>query len=467
MRIALVQRSWFENIGVMSLSAVLKARGYEVDVFIGVAENHILRKIVQMKPGLVGFSCSSGEHLWALKTAKELKALANVFVLFGGSHPTFAPDIIDLPGIDAVCRGEGETPLIELADSLNAGKVNPHIKSLYVKLSDKIIRNDMGPLIPCLDHLPIPDRSIYDKYKDFQRQGVKHFMASRGCLFNCNYCYNHVLKDLYKGERNPLRFRSPGHIIKEIKQVKTRYPLRTVVFDDDIFIYDKAWLEGFLFEYNKHIRIPFICNVHASLVDEDVSRMLKTGGCFRVSMGVETGDENSRINLLNKNITDQQILYAAECLHRHGIKILTNNMLGLPGETLSGALKTVAINIRIKPDYPWCSILQPYPGTKIEEVSIKNGFLHPTDKGCFSPTFFRRSNFSYKDIDKIIRLQKLFYLAVRFPALLALVKLLIRLPLDLLYHMVFAVTFAYRYKKANRLTYFECIKFGLRNLTLY
>ena len=46
-------------------------------------------------------------------------------------------------------------------------------------------------------------------------------------------------------------------------------------------------------------------------------------------------------------------------------------MIGLPGETLEQALKTVDLNARIKTDYPWCSIYQPYPETELGTYALE------------------------------------------------------------------------------------------------
>lgn len=467
MKIAFIQRAWFENIGIMSLSAVLKKNGHQAEVFIAAAERKLAAQVGASKPDIACFSCTSAEYSWAIKTAEKLKKSALACTVFGGPGPTFFPEIIGCPQVDFVCRGEGEQALLELVEHVNKKNGYEHIKNLVYKDNGRIVYNGLRPLITDLDCLPLPDRSIYDKYEDFQEHPTKHFIASRGCIFNCSYCYNHQSGKLFPDAGALPRKRSPEHIISEIEYAKERYPLRTVFFDDDCFMFEGSWASLLLKTYRQRIKLPFICNVHASLVNDDVAAMLKEAGCFRVSMGIETGDESLRQGLLNKPVSNAQIIKAASSLKKYGIKLLSNNMLGIPGETTEQAFETIRLNKAVKADYPWCSILQPYPGTEIEKASVEKGLIDPSVSRRFFPTFFKTSPLAQKNMNELINLQKLFFLSVKFPVFYPALKVMIKLPLRFLYNIVFLATFAYRYKSCNRLTCKEMVKFGIRNLSLY
>jgi len=65
-----------------------------------------------------------------------------------------------------------------------------------------------------------------------------------------------------------------------------------------------------------------------------------------------------------------QIIKAARISHKVGLKFVTQNMLGLPGETLENAFETLELNWKIKPDHWWCSVFQPYPSTNIVEYAL-------------------------------------------------------------------------------------------------
>ena len=61
------------------------------------------------------------------------------------------------------------------------------------------------------------------------------------------------------------------------------------------------------------------------------------------------------------------ILKGAKYLRDNGIKMMTQNILGAPGETKEQMLKTLELNIAVKPAFASASIFQPYPGTAIGE----------------------------------------------------------------------------------------------------
>ena len=467
MKIAFLQNIWHDYMGIMSISAYLKSKGHDSCIFIEGGERDLIRAVMKYSPHLIGFPCLTGSHQWALSIATKLKKKNSIPNIFGGIHSTFFPQIIKYPQVDMVCRGEGEEVVGEVLERMEKNVSFDNIEGLCFKKNGELIFHEPRPFISNLNKFPIPDRDMYYRYRMLADNPTKHFMASRGCLFNCSFCYNSLEKKLHHSANN-LRFREIAAVLKEIAYVKMRYTLKTVVFDDDIFISDREFLFKFLAQYKNNIDIPFICNVRVDLINQDIVNALKEAGCFRVCIGVESGDEEFRYRLLNKKIKDEKIIESARILRKAGIKILANNMVGLPGERLEDALKTVKLNIRIKVDYPWCSILQPYPGTEIADYAIKNGYIERIDPDSFQPTFFESSILVQKDIRKIVNLQKFFYLSVKNPWLLPLVKRLVRYNcLSLLYNLVFLITFAFRYMTANRYNFIDMFFIAKNSLHLY
>lgn len=451
----------------MSIAAYLKKRGRESRVLIEGGERDLIKAVKDFAPDLIGFPCLTGSHQWALSTAAKLKREIPTPNIFGGIHPTFFPEIITYPQVDMVCRGEGEETVSQVVERLEKAAPLDDIQGLWFKKDGEIIRKELRPLIADLNDLPLPDRDIYYRYKILANNPTKHFMSGRGCLFNCSFCYNSPQQKLYQSRGN-LRLRKIEAVLEELAYVKRRYPLKTVVFDDDIFIINREGLFNFLDEYKRRIGLPFICNVRADLINGVIARALKKGGCFRVCMGVESGDEDFRCRILNKRIKDSQIMEAAGILKDEGIKILTNNMLGLPGENLAKALTTVNLNIKLKTDYPWCSILQPYPGTEIADYALQNGYLKKIDPDHFQPTFFEGSLLEQPDIKEVVNLQKFFYLAVKFPRLLPLIKRLVRFNYFApAYNFIFLLTFAFRFMTANRYSFGDMFFISRDSLHLY
>jgi anaerobic magnesium-protoporphyrin IX monomethyl ester cyclase len=466
-KVAFIQHVWHTYTGTMSLGAFLAAKGHACSVFVADKEGDLQKALENYDPDLLAFSCLTGGHQTALASADQLKSHLGLPVIFGGMHPTIFPEVLARPQVDFICLGEGEYALAELVADLEKGGRGDGVPGIWCKRDGEVVRNPIRPLIEDLGKLPPPDWSLYLCHDFFRENPTKHFMIGRGCPYHCTFCYNDALRRLCPTRGAYVRLRPANQVIREICTVRERSPLRTVVFDDDTFTHNRPWLKDFLPAYRQQVGLPFVCNVRAEQVTPEIVGLLAQAGCFRVCMGIESGSEVIRRQVLNKHFSNEQVVRAARLLKDHGIKILTNNMLGIPDETLEQALETVRLNIRIRTDYPWCAIYQPYPRTPLADYAVSKGYLKQVDPDAFKPTFFEESLLQLRDIKAIVRLQKLFYLAVVWPWSLPLIRKVVRWPLDRFYHLVFLLTFAYRYMRSNQLSMLEMIRFARRSMGLY
>lgn len=466
-KIAFVQSLHFEYLGVMYISSLLKHHGHRVEMFIprgGKGMGHFLKELSTFKPDLVGFPCTTGTHQWALKCAETIKHTLSTTTVLGGPHPTYFPEIINEPAVDIICRGEGEYPLLELADKIGRNEDMTGTLSCWFKRNGTIIKNEQKPLIEDLNRLPFPDRELYITKYPTLKKSQKVFIASRGCPFNCTFCFNHQYKKLYQGKGTFVRYRSAENLIREMKEVRDKEKdMRTVYLQDDTLILDKAWLKEFAERYAREIHLPLICLIRADLTDESTIQTLHAACCKNVFFGIETGSEQLRNTLLKKGITDAQIIHTALLLKKYGIKFRTYNMLGLPGETMEEAYKTIEINMRIKTDYPWCALFHPFPGTELGAYAQEHHLLESTaDDGL--PSFFKTSRIHSAHKNELINLQKLFFYGVKFPRLMPLIKIMIRWKPNLLFEILFLTGYAWSYMRSENLTMREVWSIGWRNL---
>jgi len=466
-RIAFVQNLYFEYLGVMYISSILKQNGHQVEMFIpqgGKGTGNFLKALSVFKPDLVGFPCTTGIHNWALQCARMLKHSFPLKTIFGGPHPTYFPDIIHEPPVDIICRGEGEYPLLDLANKIDGDEDITSTLSCWFKVNGMIIKNDQRYLAEDLDQLPFPDRKLYPFKYPYFRGSKKTFMASRGCPFNCTFCFNHQYKKLYEGKGRFVRHRSVENLIQEIKEVRDKdRDLRTVYMQDDNFILNKDWLGKFADHYAREINLPFICLIRADLTDETTIKQLSKANCKNVFFGIETGSERLRNALLQKGVTDKQIFHTAYLLKKYGIKFRTYNIVGLPGETMEEVYKTVEINMKIKTNYPWCSLFYPFPGTTLGEYAEKHHMLESSVENS-PPSFFKTSTLKSAHKQKFINLQKLFFYAVKFPRLMPAIKIMIRWKPNTFFEVLFLIGYAWSYMKSENLKLKEVWSLGVRNL---
>jgi radical SAM superfamily enzyme YgiQ (UPF0313 family) len=449
----------------MYISAYLKRAGHEVDLLLESEEGEdFYRKIEEYNPDLIAFSSMTGDHVRCLEIAQQVKDIVTAPTMMGGPHATFFPETVEHPALDVICRGEGEEAAAELCERLDNGQDYTDVQNLWVKKNGHIYRNDVRPGENNLDNYPIPDREVYYKYAYLHDYPTKPFITGRGCPYLCTFCFNRDFNRMYHGKVNMLRRHSPERAIEEMVQAKQKYPLKRIFINDDIFILDKEWISKFLPLYAREVNLPFACNVRANLVDEDKVKLLKEAGCFMVSFGIESGDPDLRKRILKKNITDDQIRRSAELFRKYGIKMKTFNIMGLPDETLETALKTIRINADIKVDFPWCSILQPYPRTELAAIAQEKGLLKQDfSLDDINASFFSSSVLNQPNIKQLTRLQKLFYIGVKMPWTIPIIARIVRLPLDPLFFLLFAVSYTYRFKQETDINWWTTLKFAIRH----
>lgn len=425
-----------EPLGLEYLSAYVKQKNAAIiDIIDTGSPQNVFRKVQQFKPDLIAYSIRSGFHQFYLDLNRALKRNFTFLSVFGGPHTTFAPETINEDGVDIICRGEGEEALFDLITQLERGEDISRIENLWVKKDGVIFQNPIRPLVENLDLFPFPDRSLLDKYPEIKTQKLRNFITTRGCPYDCTYCFNNETKNLYKTKGRYLRRRSVDNVIEEIKEVKERCRIEAVHFEDDTFNLFPKWIFEFCEKYRRELHLPFRCNIRLDSINEEIIRSLKEAGCIYVVIAIESGVERVRKDILNRNITDEQILYASSLLKKYGIRFLTENMLAIPFTTLDDDLRTLDLNMRIKPDYPHASLFQPYPGTKLGRLAQEAGLYDGNYTNLSSPY----SESPIKTTNKLERenLQKLFAIIVQFPLLRKIIRPLLKLRLSYVYNIFY------------------------------
>lgn len=390
----------YEHLGIMYLSAILKKAGHITKIH---KTNEPIDNVINFKPDFIMYSLMTGSHKNLLDYNMGLKKKLEFTSIFGGPHCTYFPDIIKKKGVDYVVRGEAEKAILKVIE----------------KPEKKII---LGELIEDLNDVPFPDRDLIYEDPKQKNNPIKHFVASRGCPFNCPYCYNHIWCQIYENGKR-VRQRSVENVIQEIKEVTEKYPTKLIYFQDDCFIINKKWAYEFLDAYKKNFKLPFHCIVRLNLVDDEMARKLKEAGCMCVRCAAESGNDYLRNKVLKRNMSKAQIYGGTGLLRKYGIKFVLQNILALPESNLKRDLETLRVNMKCKPTLGWCSLFQPYPMTEL-------GKPYDIDVDKFKPNFYDDTLLDLPHKEEVKRLQKLFGVTVRYPIIYPFIRLLIKLPLD-------------------------------------
>ena len=430
----------YEPQGIMHLSSALKTEGHEVDLAVA---SHVdpVAYASDYRPDIVAYTVLTGSQRYYLDLNLRLKAqLPGVFTVFGGPHPTFFPDMVEEDGVDAICRGEGEGAMVDLVDALAQGGPDQAtgIANWSFQNGGDIVTNPVRPYVEDLDTLPLPDRAlVYERDAMAARGKIKHFITGRGCPYNCTYCFNHALSEIYRGKGKRFRQRSVGNVIEEICWVREHYPLEHVVFVDDTFVLSPEWLAEFAEEYPRRVGIPFFCNSRANLVTKEQVRLLKAAGCHTVSMGIEVANDEIRNGLLKRRMSREQILEASHLIREAGMQLTTTNMIGLPTSTLQDDLDTLELNIQANPSYAHVMIFQPYPLTELGEFTREHGWMVGTFDDI-GEVAWDHSVLKFDDKHKrgLEVLQRFFAIGVEWPRTLPFIRKLMALPDNRLFFLL-------------------------------
>jgi uncharacterized radical SAM superfamily protein len=232
-------------------------------------------------------------------------------------------------------------------------------------------RNAPRCFLQDLDALPFPDHSFLTRFRHLRESGVGFVMAGRGCPFNCAFCFNHVSIRLAEGKY--VRLRKPERVIEELVVLKEKYGRRFISFQDDTLTLNKEWFLEFARKYENQVALPFMAHIRADRMDEEIAEALAAAGCARACMGLESGSDYLRNEILGKMVTSDQIRGAARLVTDRGIELATQNLFGVPGETVETVLETIRLNIECRSGLMVLNFLQPYPGTRIADIAREQG----------------------------------------------------------------------------------------------
>lgn len=431
-----------EPHGIMLTAALLKREGHRVSMVVAAREDPVAAA-ARLRPDIVAYTVYTGTHHYYLDVNRRIRAqVPEVMSIFGGPHPTFFPEMIQAEGVDGICIGEGEYATLDLMNALQSRAPIDGIANWWFRRDGQVTRNVLRPLLTPeqLDALPFADRDLlYEANPPSRATTIRPFITGRGCPYDCSFCFNKAYSDLYGGKGRRTRRRSVDNVIREIKEVRDRYPLHFITFMDDTFILNRQWLQEFSARYRAEIKLPFWCQVRANLVNDADIRLFKETGCVSVSFGLEAGNDEIRNRVLNRNMSREEIVEAGEVLRGQGIPFMTNNMLGLPSGSLATDWETLELNIACRPSYANVFLFQPYPKTGLGEWAQSEGWMVGSFddlSGSVSDDSVIRFG-SEAEKRQIENLQKLFALTVEFPILAGAVRQLIKLPRNPLFWLVY------------------------------
>ncbi|MDP2736943.1 MAG: radical SAM protein [bacterium] len=368
------------SVGLLSIAAYLDAKGVKVKILDGVRQKNFLEIFKEdvVNYDLICFSVMTMQIPKALELSELAKKLnPQAKIIWGGAHPTFFPEqTVKHNLIDAVVIGDGEYTIFDLASELDWRE----IRGIAYRRDGKVIVNPkQRPLEP--ENMPLFNWELEPK-EILENLNLIPTLTSRGCPHRCTFCINAILKNNWCA-RTVEQVLSDLQIIKD-RPFFTNKPLR---FWDENFFVDinraKAIINGMI---EKGLSRPWETTVRANyisevMVDDDFMAKLKQSGCYLLSFGAESGSQIV-LDKIKKDITPEQILYAAKQCLKHDIIPQFSFMVGLPGELKSDMKLTInlidkLIKLSDKVQILGPQAFRPYPGSELYLECVASGWSAP------------------------------------------------------------------------------------------
>ncbi|RJP33561.1 MAG: radical SAM protein [Actinobacteria bacterium] len=369
------------QFGISYISALLKREGHETGLVVLCDETlHTIEEHVRKTdPDLVCFTSVFTEYGIMKRAAALVKnRYPEKFTLLGGPHATLRPDDCLAEGLfDAICVGEGEYPTLELVRQLAAGHYPSRIPNLIIRRPDgSVERNEPRPFLQDLDELPFPDREMWMPWvaNPTSRPSV---LVGRGCPFSCTYCSNHALRRTSPGKY--VRLRSPRNVAEEISALKQAEPnFSEVYLEVETLGVNRDWaleLCSELKRINAGFQAPITFGANLRVTPnadyEELFAALADANFRFVNIGLESGSERIRREVLKRRYSNQDIIRAVETARRHGLQVGLYNLIGLPGEKPRDFRETIQVNRVCQPDWFLLSVFYPYPGTELYDTCLR------------------------------------------------------------------------------------------------
>lgn len=398
--------------GLASIAAVLLKEGHDTRLLHQTSSpcfDGYAKTLHSFQPDIIGISTTSNLFPMAHQFAKWSRTLApQALILCGGIHATLnAEQIIKLPEFDLVCEGEGEFALAHLARAVETGAPWEETPGMWRRTHDGSLRRNPAPApIIDLDTLPWPNRDLWN-YPNLQMEsrGFATVMLSRGCHQHCTYCCNEAIAKVYRRDnaKHPyFRQRSVTSSIAELKALCDRYPfIKAFNFDDDNFFINLPWAREFTARYPTEIGLPFTCNLFPKLINEERVDLLARAGCLDLRIGLESGNERIRKEILGRNISDEDMRRAYRLCREAGIRTRSFVMVGIPGESTKEILDTIKFVAHERIGIAQYSIYSPFEKTALHKHCLENGYLKSefrADKDYYSGSILSLPNLTKKQI---------------------------------------------------------------------
>lgn len=320
-----------------------------------VLENENIQCInYEDKPDIVGISVTVDTLPRAMEIARKFRE-QGIQVVAGGIHITTALETIPENAFDVLCVGAAEGTW-------------PQIVADFEK-------NNLHPVYKC--HKPFSGADIvspaYDMLEKDKYLYCNVIHTSRGCPFQCDFCYNSGAEHMYVN-------REIDAVLQDIRAVKSKH----IMFIDDNFVGNREWTKAFMTAI-KPLKIKWNAAVSINVAyDGELLDMMKESGCQSLFIGFESINPKSITDVHKVQNSTENYEKAIKVIHDRGIMINASFVFGLDGDTKETFQTTLDWIVKNRIETVTSHILTPYPGTALYDRMAKEGRIVTDDLSLYN-----------------------------------------------------------------------------------
>lgn len=284
-------------------------------------------------------------------------------------------DLMDrFPFIDATLQDFTQPGVHEFLQRMDASAGAPldgndPIQGLLYRNSDgEFVDGPVYPAYGSFTH-PVPRYDLFPwrKYRVPHARKVPFasMLTDFGCPYHCNFCITGTFG---------YRMRALDNVDEELHYLNS-LGIEDIWFKDVVFGVNKRHYYGLLelLTGGKH-NFRWATLSRVDVVTDDILEKMAKAGCHTIQFGVESSDPDI-LESIEKGISPERVKEVFRLCRKLGIRTLAHFIIGLPGETMDTAKKTIDFALDIDPDFASFNVASPRVGTPLREEAIAKGYI--------------------------------------------------------------------------------------------
>ncbi len=312
-----------------------------------------MSKVIEFQPDHIVVLSSILTHVEDRALINSLKEKFSFINTFIGDVFYFKPEsMIKFPEVDSIAL---EYPCNELIDYILTGEAK---SNLIYKKNNEIIQLPINNAIEITYKTPRHDLFPLKKYSvPFMSEELcSSVLTNFGCKFTCNYCPASSVN---------YRERPVKEVILELEHLEENGISNFWLRDFTFGLNKTRTLE--ILEFLKNKSFSWFCLSRAEVLNKELIELMKSAGCYLIMIGVDTVNSES-MKSVNRKQNLKNLKSVIEVSKRNNIQVLVHMILGLPGDTWLGMVKTIHFVASTPSNYLSINFFSPRAGSNYFEV---------------------------------------------------------------------------------------------------